>query len=597
MTARETPAKAWLRALESIKLMQERPALTLPLLVQEFGASHGAKPALLGEHDTLSYRDLAGRAHHYGSWADARGLAPGEVVGLLMPNCPDYPAIWLGITVSGGVVALLNSHLRGAALLHCIQTAACRHVIAAASLWDAVAEVQDQLPESTGFWVHGKGAPEQLRRIDPAEAWTPTIEARASSHEAGLQDLALLIFTSGTTGLPKAAKVTHGRIMEWSTWFAGMMDAKESDILYNCLPMYHSIGGVVAIGAMLVRGGSVVIRERFSASRFWDDITDNECTIFQYIGELCRYLVQAAPQPRESEHRLRLCCGNGMRGDVWTSFEERFKIPRILEFYAATEGNVSLYNCEGKPGAIGRVPAFLAHRFPIALVKCDMETGEVLRDALGHCIPCAVDEPGEAIGKIQTTTESQFDGYTDAKASAAKTICDVFKPGDRWFRTGDLMRKDHAGYYYFVDRLGDSFRWKGENVSTAEVAETLNTCPGIQESAVYGVAVPGNEGKAGMAAIITDAGFSWNTLQDFLKQHLPPYARPIFIRCSRSLDLTGTFKLQKTALQREGYRHATEPVWVFDSLADAYVLCCANRLEWIAAGGIGRNPRSGEPSR
>jgi fatty-acyl-CoA synthase len=277
-----------------------------------------------------------------------------------------------------------------------------------------------------------------------------------------------------------------------------------------------------------------------------------------------------------------------MRADVWTEFQARFKIPRILEFYAATEGNVSLYNCEGKPGAIGKVPAFLSQRLSVALVKCGLESGEILRDASGYCIPCAAEEPGEAIGRIQAAAESQFDGYTDAKASAAKTISDVFAPGDRWFRTGDLMRKDRAGYFYFVDRLGDSFRWKGENVSTAEVAEILGACPGIQEAVVFGVAVPGNEGKAGMAAITSQADFSWNTLQNFLQLHLPDYARPVFIRRCQSLETTGTFKFTKAALQNEGYAHATEPVWVYDHAAAGFFPCDNFRLEWIAKGGIGR---------
>ena len=576
--------------MESIKIMQERPGLTLPVLVQELGDRHGAKPALLGTDGTLSYRELAERVQYYADWAAARALASGEVVALLMPNCPDYPAIWLGITQMGGVVALLNTNLRGAALLHCIRAAACSHVIAAAGLADAIAPLQDDLPESMEYWTHGEAAHGPFKRIDIADGWA----AAPSGHVAernlpGLQDLALLIYTSGTTGLPKAAKVTHGRVMEWSTWFAGMMDTQPDDRLYNCLPMYHSVGGVVAIGAMLVRGGSVVIRERFSASAFWNDIVQTECTIFQYIGELCRYLVQTSPHPGETEHRLRLCCGNGMRADVWTAFQERFKIPRILEFYAATEGNVSLYNCEGKPGAIGRMPAFLGHRLSVALVKCDIATGEILRDEAGYCIPCAADEPGEAIGKIQTAAESQFDGYTDPKASAAKTIRDVFAPGDRWFRTGDMMRKDRAGYYYFVDRLGDSYRWKGENVSTAEVAEILGTCPGIQQAVVFGVEVWGNEGKAGMAAITTDADFSWSIFQDFVQQHLPVYARPIFVRHCSSIETTGTFKFKKDALQREGYAQAAgEPVWVYDHLADMFVPCDAARLKWIAGGGVGR---------
>lgn len=563
----ESASKAWARALESIRILQERPELTLPLLVQELGAVHGDRPALLGEGDTLSFRELAARAAHYADWAAAQGIRPGQVVGLLMPNCAEYAAIWLGLSRTGAVVALLNGNLQGNALLHCIRTARCSHLIVGAELWKWAACVLPELTQ-TACWLHGVAPGVTLPRVD-----LPTAAAGDAPPPARPPDLALLIFTSGTTGLPKAARITHARLLEWSFWFAAMMDVTAEDRLYNCLPMYHSTGGVVGIGAMLVRGGSAVIRKRFSASRFWNDIVRTECTIFLYIGELCRYLLLSRPDSQENSHRLRLCCGNGMRGDVWTQFQERFGIPRVLEFYAATEGNVSLYNCEGKPGAIGRVPGFLAHRFPIALVKCDPVSGEILRDDAGRCMRCAPGEPGEAIGKVQAAAESRFDGYTDEKASAAKLLHDVFAAGDRWFRTGDLMRKDEAGYYYFVDRLGDSFRWKGENVSTAEVAEILRGCPGVREAVVFGIAIPGNEGKAGMAAITTDYHFSLRRLQAHLVQTLPSYARPVFIRRCRSLQATGTFKLVKAELERDGYAHApaSDPVWMFDPKSDRFV--------------------------
>ena len=214
-----------------------------------------------------------------------------------------------------------------------------------------------------------------------------------------IADRALYIYTSGTTGLPKAVNVSHFRLMQWSHWFAGMMDTRPDDRIYNCLPMYHSVGGVVAIGAALVNGGSVVLRERFSASGFWDDVVESKCTIFQYIGELCRYLVNTPARTPEAQHQLRLACGNGMRAEVWEEFQRRFQIPQILEFYAATEGNFSLYNCEGRVGAIGKIPSFLKHRLSMALVKFDFETGEPIRNEEGFCIRCSANEAGEAIGQ------------------------------------------------------------------------------------------------------------------------------------------------------------------------------------------------------
>jgi fatty-acyl-CoA synthase len=340
--------------------------------------------------------------------------------------------------------------------------------------------------------------------------------------------------------------------------------------------MYHSVGGVVATGAMLVSGGSVVIRERFSASRFWDDVVATDCTVFQYIGELCRYLVNSPPHPRETAHRLRLSCGNGLRADVWGEFRRRFHIPRNLEFYAATEANFSLFNCEDEHGSIGRIPAFLSHRFSVELVKFDIEAGEPLRDASGRCVRCEADESGEAISRIGdrgTKGGSPFEGYTDRAASAKKVLRDVFQPGDAWFRSGDLMRKDARGFYYFVDRIGDTFRWKGENVSTAEIAEAVTACPGISEAVVYGVAVPGRDGRAGMAAIVTDAGFDFAALRRRLSAALPEYARPVFLRVRATLEITETFKQKKQNLLREGFDPAatSDPIYVDDRDAGAYV--------------------------
>ena len=577
-TARKAPAKAWIAALSSAKRYEARPGLTLPVLMQELAAAHGQRPALLGEDATLSYAALAEQANRYAGWAAAEGIGAGDVVCLLMPNCPEYFAIWLGITQIGGVVALLNIHLRGNALAHCIRSAGAGRIIVADRLLPAIREVMPHLPATAQSWVHGAAAsapPARMLVLPPAADLT-ALETSTPRPK----DLALLIYTSGTTGLPKAAKITHARLLEWSFWFAGMMDARPADRLYNCLPMYHSIGGVVAIGAMLVRGGSVVIREKFSATRFWEDISRTESTIFQYIGELCRYLLLSGPSEFESRHRLRLACGNGMSGNVWKAFEARFAIPQILEFYAATEGNVSLYNCEAKPGAIGRVPPFLNHRFPIALIKCDLATGAPLRDENGFCRRADTDEPGEAIGRIQGTGESQFDGYTDAQASAAKILRDVFEPGDRWFRTGDLMRKDRAGYYYFADRLGDTFRWKGENVSTTEVAEVISACPGVLEAVVFGVEIPGNEGRAGMAVITTDARFSLLALQSLLIKALPSYARPLFIRRCNQLALTGTFKLQKEQLRQAGYAGADTgaEIWFFDAAIGSFIPCTAHTI-------------------
>jgi fatty-acyl-CoA synthase len=254
-----------------------------------------------------------------------------------------------------------------------------------------------------------------------------------------------------------------------------------------------------------------------------------------------------------------------LRGDIWESFQERFRIPQILEFYAATEANFSLYNCEGKPGAIGRVPSFLAHRFPIALVKFDIVAGQPVRNAAGLCERCTTDEVGEAISKISASgagAAGSFEGYTDAAASELKILRNVFVVGDAWFRSGDLMRKDSAGFFYFVDRIGDTFRWKGENVSTSEVAEIISVFPGVVDAVVYGVAIPGTEGRAGMAALVCSTAFDVGAFERHLAERLPDYAHPVFLRILNEIEVTSTFKPKKQDLVRDGY----DPVAVSDSL-------------------------------
>jgi fatty-acyl-CoA synthase len=416
----------------------------------------------------------------------------------------------------------------------------------------------------------------------------PRTLAVSERRAVGIDDRALLIYTSGTTGLPKAANVSHRRILSWGGWFAGLTEASVDDRLYNCLPLYHSVGGVVAPCSMLRAGGSVAIAEQFSASGFWKDIVRFDCTIFQYIGELCRYLLRG-PAP-ETGHRLRLAVGNGLRADVWERFAERFSIPRVLEFYAATEGNFSLFNVEGKPGAIGRIPPLLAHRFPAAIVKVDSADGRPARGWDGLCIPCGIGEVGQAIGRIGSTENGggAFEGYTDRVETDRKILRDVFVEGDAWFATGDLMRRDEQGYFHFVDRVGDTFRWKGENVATGEVSDAIRSCPGVLDAATYGVVVPGCDGRAGMAALVTEEGFDPAVLAKHLGRRLPLYAIPVFLRLCRTLDATETFKQQKQRLVREAFDPSVgdDPVFLRHPADGLYRLLDADVHARIADGAI-----------
>ena len=602
-TAAQTSSRVWLRALALTAPIEKNCTRVLPELVQDLAARFGDAPALLSVRERWSFAQLAQCANRTARWALAQHIGKGDVVALLMPNRPDYLAAWLGITAVGGVVALVNINLRGESLAHCLNLAAAKHIIVAGELADALLTAMPALTGKATVWLHdaGEGACEgRFARIDEAVArMSGTALTPEERRGVTLDDRALYMYTSGTTGLPKAAIIDHRRLMTWSLWFAGMMDARPTDRMYNCLPLYHSVGGVVAIGAVLAGGGSVFIAEKFSATEFWDDVMREDCTLFQYIGELCRYLTNAPTHPKETAHRLRLCCGNGLRLDVWDRFRSRFRIPQILEFYAATEGNFSLFNVEGRPGSIGRIPPFLAHRFPATLVKADTSMREPFRGADGFCVRCAVDEIGLAIGRIgggnaegkrdgESGGGGRFAGYTSREETEKKILRNVFAQDDAWFSTGDLMRKDAQGFFYFVDRAGDTFRWKGENVATTEVAEAISALPQVAEASVYGVAIPGTDGRAGMAALVLREHLDLAKLRSHVAARLPTYARPLFVRIQRALAATDTFKQAKGALVAEGYdpRVIADPIYFDDPARGEFVPLDAALYDAIQGGRI-----------
>jgi fatty-acyl-CoA synthase len=576
---------AWLRALANTAKIGERGEI-LPQVIDRLALQFGPAPALIGPQSSLNFSELAARARQYTRFALSQGLRPGETAALCMSSSAEYVAAWLGLSRAGCGVALLNTQLSGEILSHSLGIARPKLIVADETLAPRLSALRDR--DRVPCFVTGASftglepledllARQSSEPLEVAECAIPRLDAAA-----------LYIYTSGTTGLPKGAQVSHYRLMQWSHWFAGMMDTKPSDRLFNCLPLYHSVGGVVAVFAPLLNGGSVVIRPRFSASAFWPEVCAHGCTLFQYIGELCRYLVNSPQQPLEAEHSLRLACGNGLRIDVWEKFQQRFRIPHILEYYAATEGNFSLYNCEEQVGAIGRIPPFLASRLRVALLRFDLSAGEPMRNAEGRCEACGFNEVGEAVGLIPEGDlgPGRFEGYLDAHASELKILRDVFVPGDAWYRTGDLMRRDERGFFYFVDRIGETYRWKGENVSTQEVCALLTAIPGVREAVVYGVAVPGSDGRAGMAALVADAEFDLGLFRARIAARLPPYARPVFLRLVASLDATATFKPRTQQLIAQGFEPAGDPVYLDDVDAECYVPLDDARLTLIRAGAM-----------
>jgi fatty-acyl-CoA synthase len=583
--------RAALRTLKITTPIAKNPTRVFPNVIEELADKFGDAPALVSDRERFTYRVLEERSNRYARWALAQGLGKGEAVCLLMPNRPEYLAIWLGITRVGGVAALLNTNLSGASLAHCINIVEPKHVIVASELGSTFATTRMHLATYAKIWSHGDGAPEFARIDREIETLSGERLLPAERRALTIEDRALFIYTSGTTGLPKAANINHYRLMLASHGFAGAMNTRADDRIYVCLPMYHTTGGVCAIGSVLLHGGSVAIRERFSGREFWDDIVRFDCTLFQYIGELCRYLVNSPPHPSETKHRLRLCCGNGLRPDVWADFQKRFRIPHILEFYAATEGNVILFNFEGKEGAVGRIPWFVAHRFPTAIVRFDIDKAQPVRNAEGFCIPCEANEAGEVIGKIMndpSKPSSRFEGYASEGDTERKILRGVFETGDAWFRTGDLMRKDENGYFYFIDRVGDTFRWKGENVATSEVSEAITTFPGIKYANVYGVTIAGRDGRVGMAAVVVDGNFDLAAFRAHVARQLPDYARPLFLRIQDELDMTATFKQKKVDLVQQGFDPTgiRDPIYFDDPASRAYVRLDQDMYERIQSGEV-----------
>lgn len=571
---RRSAAKAWLQAIAQTARVEAQPRRLLADIVQEWAQHEPERPALLSDRQSFTYGELTARINRYARWARGLGLQAGRTVCLLMPNQPDYLACWLGISNVGATVALINTKLVGRSLAHCIDVADADHLILAADCVDAFQSARPHLRRVPQSWI--LGTDDASGDLDAAlAAFEPSPLSSAERGDVTIDQRALLIYTSGTTGLPKAANVSHRRILTWGGWFAGVTDASIDDRLYDCLPLHHSVGGVAAPCSMLCAGASVVIAEKFSASRFWDDIVRFDCTVFQYIGELCRYLLKAQSSKPEARHRLRLAVGNGLRGDIWEVFASRFAIPQILEFYAATEGNLSLFNVEGKPGSIGRIPPVLAHRFLASIIKVDADSGGPLRSEAGLCIACAPGETGEAIGRIGSADRDgvPFEGYTDPAETEKKILRNAFTEGDAWFRTGDLMLRDEQGYLHFVDRVGDTFRWKGENVSTSEVNDAIRDCPGVLDASTYGVAVSGADGRAGMVALVVDRRFDFGIFREHVSYRLPRYAVPAFVRLCQALEATDTFKQKKQRLIREGFDPSVvdDPLFLRDPTTGDYV--------------------------
>lgn len=537
----------------------ERQDISLAKIFLRNVKKHPHKPAILFEDQEWSFIQIEEYSNKIANIFKSHGYKKGDRVALFVENKPEYVCLWLGLSKLGVITPLINTNLRLNSLVHSIHVANSQAVIFGAELSDAVTEVLDKIESKVALYqisCNNNASPQDERfenldvLVKDASISPPEVKEKIGYH-----DHLVYIYTSGTTGLPKAAVISTSRyffIAGAIHWLSGF---QPSDRFYCPLPLYHTAGGCLSIGQMLIYGSSVVIRKKFSASSYFPECRKYNCTIAQYIGEMCRYMLAVPAKPSDTDHNLRMIYGNGLRPQIWTEFVDRFKIKKVAEFYGATEGNANIVNVDNTVGAIGFVSRIIPQVYPISIIKVD-ENGDPIRDAKGLCQPCKPNEPGVFIGKIVPNNPSRaFLGYVDKEASKKKVVHNVCSIGDSAFISGDILIADEFGNLYFKDRTGDTFRWKGENVSTSEVEAVISNIVNYKDVVVYGVEIWGLEGRAGMAAVY-DPERTVDLNKDLLsglKKALPVYARPIFIRILVKLDLTGTFKLKKNDLQNEGF--------------------------------------------
>jgi fatty-acyl-CoA synthase len=556
---------------------------------EERAAAHPERPFILFEDWRVSYGELNAEANRLAHFATRAGVRCGEVVALLMENRPEFISTWVGLAKLGATTSLLNTNTRGDPLARAIETSGATRVIAGS---ECLGSLADAGPKAQVWMLPDPGAtaaapPPGGVDLGPELARQPTHNPdRALRADRVAGDDLFHVFTSGTTGLPKAARLSHMRYLGVGDGMSAVAEYGPDEVIYCVLPLYHGAGGMVVVSCALSTGAAIALRRKLSVSRFWDEVRRYRVTAFQYVGEMCRYLLNQPRSDRDRDHAIRVIMGAGLGADVWEDFQRRFGIPRILEGWSSTEANTSLINLDNRPGSCGRIPFKDLHNG--RLVRYDVESDTHPRDAAGFFVECEAGEVGEFIGMIpdlESSDAGRFEGYTSAEETERKILRGVLREGDAWYRSGDLLRRDEEDYFYFVDRIGDTFRWKSENVSTQEVAEALAGFPGLEIANVYGVEVPRHEGRAGMAALVlTDPdAFDGRALFDRVEARLPHYAQPLFLRLSREAEVTSTFKLRKVDLRQQGYdpSRVKDPLFVRDEAAGAYVPLTAESLSRV----------------
>jgi fatty-acyl-CoA synthase len=563
--------------------IKPRDLYTMADRLEHQAREQGERPFLIYGELTLSYAEVDARANQMAHTFYANGLRAGDVCALAMENRPEFFCTWFGLTKLGVVVAFINTQVSGRPLLHALQTTDAKALVIGEECLANVQATEDfpDLPcwlirDAENPWAgplpkgidgHFDARLEKAPRTPFPRDIRAHIEAQATT---------LLIFTSGTTGLPKAARYSHMRWMSSGDAMEVTLPARSDDVFYCCLPLYHGAAATSVTSTALTAGASIVVRRKFSVREFWNDVARHQISAFQYIGEICRYLLNQPVREGERQHSLRCMLGAGLTTDTWQRWLERFGPIQVFEGWGATEANAAIINVDNYLGSCGRVPDW--NKTNVRLVRYDVENDCHPRDENGFYQVCEVGEVGEAMGFIVDHPDiggGRFEGYTSAEATESKIRRNVFREGDAYWSSGDLLRVDADGYCYFIDRIGDTYRWKSENVSTLEVANALGDLAGLELINIYGVQVPGHEGRAGMAAILMQSGraFDPQALYALTEARLPRYAAPVFVRVTQAADLTASYKLRKVDLQRQGYcpTRCGDPLFIRDEQAGTYV--------------------------
>jgi fatty-acyl-CoA synthase len=557
-----------LRGLLTGLLAQPTSKTSIGKVFQDRAARYGDRVFIRFGEQKLSYREANATANRYAAVLAARGVGRGDVVGIMLRNSPNTVLMMLAAVKCGAIAGMLNYHQRGEVLAHSLGLLDAKALVVESDLIDAV-------DDCGGATV----APTTIEDMERLAATAPTANPQSASAVLA-KDTAFYIFTSGTTGHPKASVMTHKRWLSALAIFGGLgLRLKGTDTLYSCLPLYHNNALTVAIGSVINSGGTLALGKSFSASRFWDEVIASDATAFIYIGEVCRYLLNQPAKPTDRAHKVRLIAGNGLRPEIWDEFTSRFGIARVCEFYAASEGNTAFINVFNVPRSTGWAA------LPLAYVEYDPDTGEPLRGEDGRVQRVPAGEPGLLLSPVNKL--QPFDGYTDPKASEKKLVRNAFRDGDCWFNTGDVMSPQGMGHAAFVDRLGDTFRWKGENVATTQVERALAADKSIEECTVFGVEIPRTGGRAGMAAIKLRDGaeVDGKALAHTVYDQLPAYALPLFLRVVESMEHTTTFKSRKVDLREQAYGPGIEdPLYVLAGRDDGYVPFYDDYPDEVASG-------------